>query len=286
MNVQHILAAADESEAGRQAVRSAIDLARRADARVTVVRAVPVMAMAVAAATTGGYDFAGAEIESPGIENLRQWIGSDLRAQSEPPPVELAIASGIPGMEIRRLAEQREADLMVLGRKRRSQLARLILGDTAALVARHSRIPCLLVPADSGPLQRMLVAVDGSDHGMFVLAKAASFAQAIGIKTLRVLTVEPGLADQPPAGKSARIGSMDRQARDILNHQGVETVGSSVEVRRGAIIPQILAAVTASGSDLLAIGYHRGGLPGVIEAGSIGRHLAHTAPCAVLTIPL
>jgi nucleotide-binding universal stress UspA family protein len=285
MNVQHILAAADESEAGRQAVRSAIDLARRADARVTVVRAVPVMAMAVAAATTGGYDFAGAEIESPGIENLRQWIGSDLRAQSEPPPVELAIASGIPGMEIRRLAEQREADLVVLGRKRRSQLARLILGDTAALVARHSRIPCLLVPADSGPLHRMLVAVDGSDHGMLVLAKAASFAHDVGI-ALRVLTVEPGPADQPPAGNSARKGSLDRQAREILNHQGMEAAVQSVLVRRGAVIPQILAAVTASGSDLLAIGYHRGGLPGVIEAGSVGRHLAHTAPCAVLTIPL
>lgn len=285
MNVQHILAAADESEAGRQAVRSAIDLARRADARVTVVRAVPVMAMAVAAATTGGYDFAGAEIESPAIEDLRQWIGSDLRVQCEPPPVELAIVSGIPGMEIRRLAEQREADLVVLGRKRRTQLARLIFGDTAGLVARHSRIPCLLVPADSGPLQRMLVAVDGSDHGMLVLAKAASFAQAVGI-TLRVLTVEPSPADQPPAGKSARIGSLDRQAREILNHPGMETAVPSVEVRRGAIIPQILAAVTASGSDLLAIGYHRGGLPGVIEAGSIGRHLAHTAPCAVLTIPL
>jgi nucleotide-binding universal stress UspA family protein len=285
MNVQHILAAADESEAGRQAVRSAIDLAGRANARVTVVRAVPVMAMAVAATTTGGYDFAGAEIESPAIEDLRQWIGSDLRAQSDAPTVELAIASGIPGLEIRRLAEQREADLVVLGRKHRSQLARLILGDTAALVARHSRIPCLLVPADSGPLQRMLVAVDGSDHGMLVLAKAASFAHAFGI-TLRVLTVEPGPADQPPAGKSARIGSLDRQARDILNHHGVGTLGPSVEVRRGAVLPQILAAVTESGTDLLAIGYHRGGLPGVIEAGSIGRHLAHTAPCAVLTIPL
>jgi nucleotide-binding universal stress UspA family protein len=253
---------------------------------VTIMRSLPVGAMAVAAGTTGGYDFVGAEIESPAIEDLRQWIGSDLRAQADPPSVELAIASGIPGMEIRRLAEQREADLVVLGRKRRSQLARLILGDTAALVARHSRIPCLLIPADSGPLQRMLVAVDGSDQGMLVLAKAASFAQAIGITMLRVLTVEPGPTDQPPTGKSARIGSLERQARDILTHQGVQTVDPSVEVRRGAVIPQILAAITASGTDLLAIGYHRGGLPGVIEAGSIGRHLAHTAPCAVLTIPL
>ncbi len=286
MNVQHILAAADESEAGRQAVRSAIDLARRADARVTVVRAVPVMAMAVAATTTGGYDFAGAEIQSPAIEDLRQWIGSDLRAQSEPPPVELAIASGNPGMEIRRLAEQREADLVVLGRKRRSQLARLILGDTAGLVARHSRIPCLLVPADSSPLQRMLVAVDGSEQGMMVLAKAASFAQAVGI-TLQVLTVEPEPADTLPVrSTSTREATLDRQVRAILSHQRMRAPVLSVDVRRGPIVPEILAAVTASGADLLAIGYHRGGLPGVLEAGSTARRLAHSASCAVLTIPL
>jgi nucleotide-binding universal stress UspA family protein len=285
MNVQHILAAADESEAGRQAVRSAIDLARRADARVTVVRAVPVMAMAVAATTTGGYDFAGAEIQSPAIEDLRQWIGSDLRAQCEPPPVELSIVSGIPGIEIRRLAEQREADLLVLGRKRRSQLARLLLGDTADLVAQQSHIPCLFVPANTGPLRRMLVAVDGSEQGMVVLTEACSFVKAVGA-TLRVVTVEAGQADEPSASTAAQTRRLESRVRACANHQGIAAAVPSVEVRRGAIIPQILAAVTASGADLLAIGYHRGGLPGVIEAGSTARHLAHTAPCAILTIPL
>jgi nucleotide-binding universal stress UspA family protein len=34
------------------------------------------------------------------------------------------------------------------------------------------------------------------------------------------------------------------------------------------------------------IGCHRGGPPGILEAGSTARRLAHTAPCAVLTIPL
>jgi nucleotide-binding universal stress UspA family protein len=86
MNLQHILAAADDSEAGRQAVRCAIDLAGRAQARVSVMRALPVGAMAVAAGTTGGYDFAGAEIESRAIQDLRRWIGSAVRAQCEPPP--------------------------------------------------------------------------------------------------------------------------------------------------------------------------------------------------------
>ena len=285
MNVQHILAAADESEAGRQAVRSAIDLAARAHARITVVHALPVGAMAMSTATTGGYDFAGAESESPAIQNLRQWIGSDLRAQSEPPPVELGIVSGIPGLEICRLGERREADLLVVGRKPRSQLARVLLGDTADLVARQSRIPCLFVPADSGFLRRMLVAVDGSAQGMTVLAQAGSFAQAMGI-ALQVLTVVPDQVNQPSGGISARERLLDRQVRAILSHQGMAAPIPNVEVRRGAIVPQILAALAASRPDLLAIGYHRGGLPGVIEAGSTARHLAHTVSCAVLTIPL
>ncbi len=120
---------------------------------------------------------------------------------------------------------------------------------------------------------------------MMVLAKAASFAQAVGI-TLQVLTVEPEPADTLPVRTSTREGTLDKQVRAILSHQGITAPVLSVEVRRGAIVPQILAAVSASGADLLAIGYHRGGLPGVIEAGSTARHLAHTAPCAVLTIPL
>ena len=284
MKVQHILAAADESEAGRQAVRSAIDLAARAHARVTIMRSLPVGAMAVAAGTTGGYDFAGAEIESPAIEDLRQWIESDLRAQCEPPPVALSIVSGIPGIEIGRLAERREADLLVLGRKQRSQLARVLLGDTADLVARQSRIPCLFVPANTGPLRRMLVAVDGSEQGMVVLTEACSFVKAVGA-TLRVVTVEAGQADEPSASTAAQTRRLESRVRACANHQGIAAV-PSVEVRRGAIGQQILAAVDASSPDVLAIGYHRGGLPGVIEAGSTARHLAHTAPCAVLTIPL
>jgi nucleotide-binding universal stress UspA family protein len=44
--------------------------------------------------------------------------------------------------------------------------------------------------------------------------------------------------------------------------------------------------VQETGADVLAIGYHRGGPPGVLEAGSTARRLAHVAPCAVLTLPL
>ena len=53
-----------------------------------------------------------------------------------------------------------------------------------------------------------------------------------------------------------------------------------------AAAAQILAAVTDHDADALVIGYHRGGPPGSLEAGSTARSLAHMAPCAVLSIPL
>ncbi|MGH7527145.1 MAG: universal stress protein [Gemmatimonadales bacterium] len=289
MNLHHVLAAADESDAGRQAVRSAIDLAARARARVTVMRTVAVQALAVAAGATETYDLAGAEMESRSLQSLHQWVESDRRAQREPPPVELGVAFGVPGIEIGRSAEQREADLLVLGRKQRSQLARLLLGDTADAVARRSRIPCLFVPPESGPLRRMLVALDGSERGMVVLREASGFARSAGI-SLRVVTVETGPADEPADLASslpvARSVGLRSRTQAFLTREAVPGAVPEVEVRRGAIVEQVVDAVRASGSDVLAIGYHRGGLPGILEAGNTARHLAHIAPCAVLTIPL
>jgi nucleotide-binding universal stress UspA family protein len=289
VNLNHILAAADESDAGRQAVRSAIDLAGRASARVTIMRAVPVGAMTVAAGTIGGCGLAGGEREGAAIQDLQQWIKSELRAQREAPPVEVAIAAGIPGIEICRLAERREADLLVLGRKQRSQSKRLLLGDTADAVVRRSRIACLFVPPNSDPLNRLLVALDGSERGMVVLKEASGLARSAGA-SLRVVTVEDGPDDEPtelasalPMARSVRLQA---QVERLLSREVVAGAVPGLEVRRGAVAEQILAAVRESGSDVLDIGYHRGGMPGVIEAGSTARHLAHTAPCAVLTIPL
>ncbi len=289
MYLRHILAAADESEAGHQAVRSAIDLAARARAGVTVMRAVPVGAIAVAAGATEASDFAGAAMEGPSVRDLHEWIRTELHAQPEPPQVEVGIAAGVPAIEICRLAERRQADLLVLGRKQRSQLGRLLLGDTADAVARRSSIPCLFVPPNSGPPRQVLVALDGTERGMVVLHGALGFATGAGA-SLRMMTVEVGPADERPelttTLQAARSARLESELQALLTGTPVPGVVPAVEVRRGAIVEEILAAVHATGADVLVIGYHRGGLPGIIEAGSTARRVLHTAPCAVLTIPL
>ena len=193
MLIRHIIVATDESEAGRSAVRAGLDLAERALARVTVMRVVPLEALPLLGSAVGSV--VGPDGAATALERLQRWLHAELRPGC-PVPVELGIAFGLPGIEICRFAEQRQADLLVLGRKHRSAVARLLVGDTADAVVRRSRVPCLFVEHGAQPLSQLLVALDGSDRGMRVYAAARDFAQSVGLG-LTVVTVESG--DRPVA---------------------------------------------------------------------------------------
>ncbi len=291
MELAHIIVATDESDAGREAVRTGLDLATRARGEVTVMRAVTVHAVPAAVGVEAGGDGLGAETGAVELERLDRWLHADVLPVPEPVKVELGIAFGVPSVEICRFAEAQAGDVLVLGRKRRSQFTRLLLGDTADAVARRSRVPCLFVPPGAAPIRRILVALDGSDRGEVVLRTACDLARAIGA-TLSVVTVEqvphgesPELARATPLTRSARLEQRVQAMVDEACREAGKA-GVEVDVRRGSVVEQVLAGVEATGPDLLAIGYHRGGPPGVIEAGSVARHLAHSAPCAVLTVPL
>jgi len=215
------------------------------------------------------------------LEQLERWVKSALPPVEPLPPMTCSLAYGLPGIEIGRFAERLHADLLVIGRKPRTRMARLLVGDTADAVARRSRLPCLFVPPRNAPPRRVLVAVDGSERGMAVLAAADGFAREIGAG-LGVLTVEPVHAGEPahlataiPATRSTRIQSRVHG-----------TIAPNLEVRRGNAAEQILAAANERMPDVLVLGCHRGGPAGVIEAGSTARQVLHAAPCAVLTVPL
>jgi nucleotide-binding universal stress UspA family protein len=291
LHLRHIVVATDESDAGRQAVRAGLALAAKASVRLTVMRVVSVKAVPLLGAVTG--DLGSARLDGGGValERLQGWLEADLNAAGAGTSVDLGIAFGVPGIEICRFAEQRAADLLVLGRKQRSPMARLLLGDTADAVVRRSRVPCLFVQHGGAPIGRLLVALDGSERGMSVLTAARGFAEAVGA-AIRVVTVEHVDAPHPqvlatslPLTRSSRL---QREVEPIV----ARTIGTGspvatgVAVRRGVVVPEILAEVAASSPDVLAFGYHRGGPPGIIEGSSTARQLAHTAPVSVLAIPL
>ena len=288
MQVRHIVVATDESEAGRCAVRAGLDLASRAAARRTVLRVVPAEAVSLLGSVVAGV----AIPDGPGtaLERLQQWLEPQLAAGPQM-PVELGIAFGLPGVEICRFAEQRGADLLVLGRKHRSAVARLLMGDTADAVIRRSRVPCLFVEQGSVPLSRLLVALDGTERGMRVFTAARDFADAVNAG-VAVVTVEdvkvPQLAEAVPPLPLTRSSRLWRELEPVPGRSGGAACAgeTAVAIRQGRAVPEILAELAGSGADVLAFGCHRGGPAGILETGGTARHLAHTAPVSVLTIPL
>jgi nucleotide-binding universal stress UspA family protein len=287
MLLRHIIVATDESEAGRSAVRAGLDLAERAFARLTVMRVVPVESIPLLGSVMGGV--LGPDGAATALERLQRWLGAEPSADC-PVPVELGIAFGVPGIEICRFAEQRGADLLVLGRKHRSAVARLLVGDTADAVIRRSRVPCLFVDEGALPLSQLLVALDGSDRGMLVYGLTRDFAQAIGAG-LTVVTVESGDAPQTldlvpplPLTRSSRLWS---ELEPLAPRAGAPaSTETTVSIRRGRPVSEILAEIADCGADVLAFGCHRGGPAGILDPGGTARRLLHTAPASVLSIPL
>jgi len=281
VHLDHIVAAVDQSAEGRSAIQAALTLAGHSGGRVTALSVEPLhsgLRQYEEPAPVGTWGAARAG---------RKGSGSGPRQE---------VRYGLPGVEICHFAEDREAGLVVLGRKNRSTMQRLMLGDTADEVVRRSQVPCLAVRAGvDQAFGQVLVAIDGTERGLSVLFAALDLTRSIDGK-LRVVTVEPYRAgdaerELSPSTRSARLAqSVDRIRLDDEHGTSWDRVGpsgdSSLVIRRGQVVEEILAEVTASGADVLVIGYHRGGPAGVIEAGSVARRVLHQAECAVLTVPL
>jgi nucleotide-binding universal stress UspA family protein len=300
MHLEHIVVASDESDAGRSAARVAVDLAHRARSRITFMTVIPAEpATALASARPSAVLSRGADLAPDASDRLGQWLNAELESAPPMRAVDVGVAFGIPSVEICRFAEDRRADLLVLGRKPRTRAARLLLGDTADAVARRSQVPSLYVPPGTAPLHRILVALDGTDRGLVVFRFACAAAAAIGA-SLSIVTVEPSYGNEPESLAAAlptarSLALIDRVAT-LAKAEGLECLDAGagngrgtrdlVVVRRGNIVAQVLDAVVHTAADVLAVGYHRGGPPGSIEGGSVARRLAHEAPCALLAVPL
>jgi nucleotide-binding universal stress UspA family protein len=281
VKLDRIVVAVDNSDASREAARCAARIASLCGGEITV------LAVAPGAGTPGAH-------HSTPLDLIEAALGTDFFHDFPALPVDLAGVHGLPQIEIGRYAEHRKADLLVMGRKERTHSARLFLGDTADAVLRRSRIPCLLIPPGRRSFRRVTAAVDGTDRGFAVYEYADAFAQACAMN-LNAVTVEPQWIGEPPALTSqvwstrteklaAQIGSRTRRGRKLARRSGSGAT-DELHVRNGEAVGEIVAEVSDVGSDVLVLGFHRGGPPLVVSTGSVSRKLVHAAPCAVLSVP-
>ncbi len=142
--INKILSPVDFSDTSEAALRYAIDLASRLNASVEVVHAFspPSFALPDGAIIAQPNYLAEVsnELQKSLDELVRRYSGRGVQLEAK-------LVEGIPASEITRLAEEDEANLIVMGTHGRTGLNHLLLGSVAERVVRTSKMPVLTVPS-------------------------------------------------------------------------------------------------------------------------------------------
>jgi len=191
-----------------------------------------------------------------------------------------------PGRGLHALAEEQQADLLVVGSSSRGLLGRALLKDDTR--ASLNGAPCAVAVASSGyaadpaPIATIGVGFDGSPESDGALATARTLAERIGagIRALEVVSI-PSYAYTgivPPAmGEGLEMMTDEASAR-MAAVPGVE--GSAVYGLPG----EELAAL-GDQVDLLVVGSRNYGPMRRLVLGSTSDYLAHHARCSLLVMP-
>ena len=144
---RRILAPVDFSIASAVALRTAVDLSRRHDARVTVLHALRDVPQQMVFSGSEAWEVtrqlpAQAEAIAGRLRRKAAYFGA--------PEVETEVATGAAGDAIVETAARREADLVVMGVTDRSWLDRALFGSTLRRVLRRTTAPVLVVPVVAG----------------------------------------------------------------------------------------------------------------------------------------
>lgn len=270
MNVRRLLVPTDFSDHATAAVRYAAPLAARFGSEVVLVHAsatrppfeaLPGSNDAFVLTYEENDRLAGAALEDARAAHLE---GVNARTR---------MAFGKPPAAILEAAHASATDMIIMGTRGRSGVARAVLGSVAEAVIRESDLPVLTVRCDSANdasrMARILCPINFSDAAAKAFQHALLFASAFDAELIALYFQEDGAADDDLEAEVERLrlwlGDVPLSVRlTCLAHRGDPTT-------------QVNEYARTHGVDLVIVGAQRrrGGVTGLM------RH----APCPVLTVP-
>ena len=193
------------------------------------------------------------------------------------------------------LAEEIDADLVVVGSSRRSKFGEMLAGNVGLGLLHGS--PCAVAIAPCGyadtatKLTSITLGFDGSHEAGMALEDAVELTRASGAK-LRIVSC----IDSPPiilgkgSGTSGGRGELNNRIETYMRGQldrALQSVPKEVEAEATLLVgnPAKRLAEAAEGSDLLVLGSRAYGPLRRVLLGSISRSLIRSAPCPVLVHP-
>jgi nucleotide-binding universal stress UspA family protein len=221
------------------------------------------------------------QLRSASIRNLMSEAGAAKGWTHE-------VVMGRPARMVTRIAEERGADMIVVGRREHGLLDRISGGETTLQIMRLSAVPVLAVSAAVGHLTRVVVATDFSHAS----ARAARAALALLGRsgTLHLVHVEPPVEMLPGgfalAGDGRYPGDVVQWFRRLVDSLTVPP-GVLVEttVLNGKPVATLLEFAERIGADLIAAGSHSHSVMERILLGSVSTGLVRNAKSPVLVAP-
>jgi nucleotide-binding universal stress UspA family protein len=275
-----ILVATDFSAAGEAAVRSAAAIAGQSGGALTVVHVTeqPPMFSQPLLDRIGPADpdELWTREARRSIAQLLTELGGDLAG------VRGCVRVGTPSREIVGLAEEIDADAIVLGSKGTSRIQRLLLGSTAENVVRNASCPVLVVrerPLER--IRRVLLPVDMDDGSRATVRYAQEhLGEGVEVEAIHVVGfprhIDPELEGVLPDDAESAV-----RLRAFLDELGAERIPARVVL--GEPAAAILDA--AADADLVLIATR--GLKGIARAllGSVAEKVVRHSEGPVLVVP-
>ena len=212
------------------------------------------------------------------------------------PDVETRVREGDPREEIPRTAEERAADLVVVGARGLGAVKGFLLGSVSGAVVHGAPCSVLVVKGRPRALGKVVIAVDGSPNSLRASAffTALPLPPTLGVRLLGV--TEPlhhPLATTEVLGvplfleleqtSRTRLGQLE----NLLARLEADFRGRVGTTERSAVIgkpaEEILAAA-APDVDLVVVGARGLGPIRRLLLGSVSEKVLHAAPCSVLIV--
>lgn len=296
LQLRNILIARDFSTVSDQALRYAVDLARRTGAALHLLYAQVLHEDPFGPAAR---DRSGSP-EDRIRHRLRQDADGTLFSEKYP---ELEVREGVErdiaaAPAILNYAADRDVDLIVMGTHGRRGVRRLLLGSVAEEVVRRADQPVLTVrqredqTAAELAIERILVPIDFSEHARKALRYASEMAELYGAKIDLLHVIEEKLHPAFYVGGVQSIYDIEpnieekvRERLDALHDEiAAGRPGVGVHVASGRAAREITQFAEEQGSDLVVMSTH--GLTGAERflLGSVAEKVVRHVPVPVFTV--
>lgn len=239
------------------------------------------------------------ELTEAALRESRERAQADLsaataRLQGCPAKASALVVDGHPVDALSRLAEESQADLLVVGPHGRGRLESLFLGSISQGLLQTLPTSLLVARAPVRPPERVLLALDGSEQSL-AAARWLTRLPLPGSARVDALVVTGGLPlevierhrDLHGRDDEIDLAELEERTATAVLDAAEEVLGAAGitlqrHVRHGDAKIEILDAAAELGADLIVTGARGlGGFKGLI-LGSVSRAVSRAATCSTL----